>query len=203
MKRSLPAAMLLCILVAMNSCVTKKMSADQRRADIELSKEPDAACFVKLPDGSIKNYTSLELVTGVFTSPYLLADGKIKIVPSEIVAYQNKDHYAVSQTTFTSGKRTCAATETLPGFAVRVAKGKVNVYCKKRYNGDRAVDEYFVQQGNEGKIMAFSEKVMNKIISETPEAAGLFSGKKFTGSASARQMQATSQPRESRMVLNK
>ncbi|MCP9750346.1 hypothetical protein [Ferruginibacter sp. HRS2-29] len=202
MKQSLPAAMLLCILIAMTSCFTSKISPEQRKSDIESSKETDAACFVKMPDGTVKNYTSLKLVTGVFTSPYLLADDKIRITPAEIVAYQNKDHYSVSQTTFTSGRRTCAATETLPGFAVRIAKGTVNVYCKKRYNGDRAVDEYFVQTGDNGNIVAYSEKVMSEILTTHPEAAGLFKGKKFTGSQQ-NSMQANSQQRDSRVVMNK
>jgi hypothetical protein len=203
MKQSLPTAMLLCITIAMTSCFTSKISPEQRRSDIESSRETDAACFVKMHDGSVKNYTSLKLVTGVFTSPYLLADEKIRITPAEIIAYQNKDHYAVSQTTFTSGRRTCAATETLPGFAVRIAKGTVNVYCKKRYNGDRAVDEYFVQTGGDnGKIVAYSEKVMSEILVSHPEAAGLFKGKKYTGSLQ-NSMQAKTRQRDNRVVMNK
>jgi hypothetical protein len=49
------------------------------------------------------------LKKGVFTSPHLLANGKIKIMPSEIVSYQNQDQYAVSQNTFSNGRKSFVA----------------------------------------------------------------------------------------------
>ena len=93
-------ALLLSILTIFNSCSTSSVSRSQRRADIVNSKENTDECFVKMSDGTIKQYKSLTLVTGAFSTPYLLADGKTKIKASQIIAYQNKNHYAISQKTF-------------------------------------------------------------------------------------------------------
>lgn len=192
MKPLFPALLAcICIPALFSSCAVSNVSEDQRKADIAYSKEAETACFVKLKDGSLKNYQTLELVTGVFTTPHLLADGKTNIYADGIIAYQNQDHYAISQSTFATGRRTVAAVETLPGFAVRIAKGKVNVYCKKFYNGHHAVNEYFVQSGNDGEIFAFSETKMKEIVKDYPEAADLFTGKKFNG-ANVKKSQATS-----------
>ena len=132
-------------------------------------------------DGTIKEYKSLKLVTGAFNTPYLLADGKIKIKASQIIAYQNKDHYAISQKTFSSGKMTHVATETLPGFAVRTVKGRLNVYCKKYFNGQVAVDEFFLQAGNEGRIQPYSTELMNQLVKDNSEAFTFFNSKNFKG----------------------
>jgi len=184
MKKHLPSvALVLCTLTILNSCSTSSISRTQRKADIANSKENNAAeCFVKMNDGSIREYKSLRLVTGAFTAPYLLADGKIRIKASQITAYQNKELYAVSQKTFCCGRLSYVATETLPGFAVRTVKGRLNVYCKKYYNGQVAVDEFFLQAGNEGKIQAYSPELMNELLKDNTEAITFFNNKKFKGS---------------------
>ncbi len=184
MKRPLSVAALFLCALTMNSCSTSSISKAKRKADIQNSKETNSACFVKFNDGTIKQYTSLKLVTSAFTTPYLLADGKTKIKARQIVAYQNKEHYAVSQKTFCCGRMTSVATETLPGFAVRTVKGKINVYCKKFYNGQVAVDEYFIQAGDNGKIVAYSPALMNELVKDNSEAAMFFNDKKFKGSSS-------------------
>ena len=81
--------LLACGIIALNSCKSSKESMAQRKADIELSKEPTPGCFVQMNDGTIKNYSSLILVKKMLTAPYLLADGNIKISAGEITAYQN------------------------------------------------------------------------------------------------------------------
>ena len=115
---------ILCLLILLNSCVTSKNSIDQFKTEIESPKE-GAACFVQMADGSVKNYATLKLVTGVFQTPHLLADGSIIITATEVKAYQNNDHYAVAQKEFTPLKNSFVAVNALPGFAVRIAKGKL------------------------------------------------------------------------------
>jgi hypothetical protein len=162
----------------MSACSTvNKIQVDQITGN-NSSKENAASCFVQKNDGSIDYYTSLKLVTGVFASPYLLADGKTKIYSAGIKAYQNQDHYAVSQLYFETGHKSKVAKETLPGFAVRIAKGNLNVYCKKYYNGTKAVDELFIQSGTEGKIVAYTPEILNELIKDHPEAVNLLNSKK-------------------------
>jgi hypothetical protein len=168
-----------CGIIALSSCKASKESMAQRKADIIQSKEPTTDCFVQLNDGTIKNYTSLTLVKKMLKAPYLLADGKIKISGDEIKAYQNKEHYAISQKCFASGHKSYVAKETLPGFAIRIAKGKINVYAKKYYNGTAAVDEYFVQKGEDGQILAYTTENMNMLVKDDEEALAFFINKKY------------------------
>lgn len=175
-------ALLISSLALLNSCASSSVSVAQRKSDIENSKESSVACFVQMNDGTIKNYSTLKLVTSFVSTPYLLADGKMKIKAKEITAYQNQDHYAVSQKTFCCGRKSHVATETLPGFAIRTVKGKINVYCKKYYNGQVAIDEYFIQAGQNGQIMAYTPALMSEMIKDNPEAYSLFTSKKFKGS---------------------
>ncbi len=174
--------LLLSSILLLNSCATNSITRAARRADIANSKETASECFVRLNDGTIKHYQSLKLVTSPFSTPYLLADGKTRIKAKQIEAYQNKDHYAISQKTFNCGRISHVATETLPGFAVRTVKGKINVYCKKYYNGQAAVDEYFLQVGDAGNIMEYSPGLMSELVKDSPEAYSFFNSKKFKGS---------------------
>ena len=183
-----PTVILLSTLILLGSCNSTKESIAQRKSDIEKSKEPTTACFIQLNDGTIKNYSSLKLVTGLLKTPYLLADGKIKIMGKDIKAYQNKDHYAISQSCFTSGHKSYVATETLPGFAIRIAKGKINVYAKKYYNGVGAVDEYFVQKGDGGQILAYTTENMNMIVKDDEEALAFFVNKSYTTSKTRKEL---------------
>lgn len=173
-------AFLCCIFFALQSCNTSREGLAQRKQDIRSSKVDGSSCFVQLKDGAIKPYKSLRLVTSPFSTPYLLADGKFKVRGKEIVAYQTAEHYAISQQSFTSGRKSYVSTETLPGFAVRIAKGKINVYSKKYYNGVAAVDEYFIQQGEDGKIYAYTPETINQFIEEDPEALNFFMAKQYT-----------------------
>ena len=136
-------------------------------------------CIMQMNNGTIRKFSNLKLVTGIFRYPYLLADGKIRIRAGEIKAYQDQKCYAISQSGFVSGHRTCVAKETLPGFAVRIAKGKINVFVKKYFNGITTVDEYFVQQGDEGEILAYTSETMNRMIENDPDALDFFLNKKY------------------------
>lgn len=187
MKTSLhQAAMYFCAILFLHSCATSSISQSERKASIENSKETTASCFVEMNDGTIKNYNSLQLVTSAFSTPYLLADGKTRIKAKQINAYQNKDHYAISQKTIDGGRISHVATQTLPGFAIRTVKGKINIYCKQYYNGQVAIDEYYIQAGNEGKIMVYSQELINSLVKDNSEAFKFFNNRRSWGSSSER-----------------
>ncbi len=175
-------------LVVLASCSSSKESMVQRKADIQSSKEAAISCFVQMNDGSIRYFSSLKLVTGLFMTPHLLGDGKIKIKADAIKAYQNKDHYAISQSAIASGRRSYVAVESLPGFAVRILKGEINVYSKQYYNGSAAVDEFFLQSGESGPIVAFSTELMKEMTRENPAALDLFSNKKYLSAVSKKSL---------------
>ena len=93
------------------------------------------------------------------------------------MAYQNEKHYAVTAKVLTSTKDGRVAVETLPGFAVKVLSGKLNVYCRKFYNGGNTVEEYFLQHGNDGYIVAYSKEVLKDMLKEDAKALEFFNSK--------------------------
>lgn len=180
MKKNLYSiATLLSLIFILNSCAGSKEYQAQRKTDVENAKETATGCFVEFNDGSIKNYSTLILVKGILKTPHLLADGKTRIEAKDIKAYQNKDHYAISQTVFNPKRRSLVAVESLPGFAVRIAKGELNVYVRKTYNTQKAVDEFFLQSGTNGEIVEYSYALMNDFIKNSPEAREFFNSKKY------------------------
>ncbi len=188
--------------IILSSCATNKIAKVQISSEIKESKESTTSTFVKMKDGSIVYYTSLKLVKGVFSAPHLLADGKIKIMPSEIVAYQSEDHYSVSQSTFSSGRKSFVAVETLPGFAVRVVKGKLNIYCKKFFNGRAAINEFYIQSGNDGKIFTYSPELMKKMIQDNQVALTYFNDDKKDSDIS-KKLQTTAEMYNSTLLMSK
>lgn len=164
------------IVITLNSCVSSKNSVVLTNAE-KNTNEPGASCFVQLNDGTIKQYSSLKLVTGVLTTPHLLADNKVIIHSKDIMAYQNTRHYAVAAKILTSTKNGKVAVETLPGFAVKVLSGKVNVYSRKYYNGGNTAEEYFLQNGNDGYIVAYSKDVLKSMLKEDTKALEFFNSK--------------------------
>jgi hypothetical protein len=179
MKTKLPYLMgLTCLLIFLNSFTTSKNSIDQQKPEIENPKG-ETACFVQMNDGSIKNFSSLQLVTGVFKTPHLLADGNVIITAAEIKAYQDKDHYAVSQKEIAAPTRpSYVAVDALPGFAVRIAKGKLNVYTLKYYNGHNTTEKYFLQAGgDDAPIVAYTPELLNDLVKDNTEAYTFFNKK--------------------------
>lgn len=177
MTRTLPnAAMLLCIVAFFSSCSLTSSIAEETPANNKRAKR-NASCFVQYNDGSVKNYNSLKLVTGLFTSPYLLADGKIKIAAGDICSYDNGNTVAISEKLFESKHNGRVAKEALPGFAICIVSGKVNVYSRKFYNGSKAVDELFVQEGIDGKILPCSKAAMAVMMKDYPAALQLLNAK--------------------------
>jgi hypothetical protein len=160
-----------------SSCSVSKNSIDQQTTTVANENETSASCFVQLNDGTIKQFSTLKLVTGVLTTPHLLGDGKTVINAKEIIAYQNNKHYAVSSKILTSKKSASVSVETLPGFAVKVLSGKLNVYCRKYYNGASTSDEYFLQNGNDGYIVAYSKDVLKSMLKDDINATAFFNSK--------------------------
>jgi hypothetical protein len=178
MKKIIPAfAVLLCSTILLSSCTVSKNSITLNNADVKNTNDLSAPCFVQLNDGTIKQFTNLKLVTGVLTTPHLLADEKEIINGKDIMAYQNHKHYAVSAKNLTSTKKGMIAAETLPGFAVKVLAGKLNVYCRRYYNGGNTVEEYFLQNGNDGYIVSYTKAVLKNMIKEDTKALEYFNGK--------------------------
>jgi hypothetical protein len=178
MKTLVPSVALLCsALVMMNSCSVSKNSILPPKNDAENIDGNSYSCYVIKTDGSKQYYSSLKLVTGVLTTPHLLGDNKSVIEAKDVLAYQDNRRYAVSQKLLVTKKTSYVAAETLPGFAVRVAKGKLNVYSRKFYNGNISVTEYFLQNGDEGEIVSYSQTVMNDLLKDNTKAADFYNSK--------------------------
>ena len=168
-----------CLLVLLNSCTVTKNSIEEYQTPIEDPKK-EILCFVQMNDGTVKNYTTLKLVTGLFKTPHLLADGNIIIKAEEIKAYQNKEHYAVSQKEFTDAKQSYVAKDALPGFAVRIAAGKINVYSLKYYNGHNTTEKLFLQAGDNAEIAACTQELMSELVKDNIDAHAFFNEKDKT-----------------------
>lgn len=178
MKTIVPSVALLCsALIFLNSCSVSKNSVLPPKNDTENIDGTSYSCYVIKTDGSKQYYSTLKLVTGVLVTPHLLGDNNIVIDAKDILAYQDNKRYAVSRKLLITQKTSLVAAETLPGFAVRVAKGKLNVYSRKFYNGNNSVTEYFLQNGDEGEIVAFTKSRMNEMLKDNPKAADFYNSK--------------------------
>lgn len=175
---------ILCLFVLLNSsCVTSKNSIEQFDSKITNTKD-EPYCFVEMNDGTIKNYSTLKLITGIFKTPHLLADGKLIINADKIKIYQNKDHYAVSLKEFAASAKSYVAVEALPGFAVRIVKGKLNVYALKYYNGHNTSEKFFLQSGDKGEVSAYTPELLNELLKDNAEAYTFFNEKNKESSIS-------------------
>ena len=178
MKKSVPNITVLCsIVILITSFSISNHAVAQAKAVVLTTEEAPAACFVQLNNGSIQQYSTLKLITGVLITPHLLADNKVIINAKDIKAYRNDKHFAVSDKSLTTNKTSLVAVETLPGFAVRIVTGKMNVYCRKYYNGSNTVDEYFLQHGNDGQIVSYSSELMKNILKDNAKALDYFNSK--------------------------
>lgn len=191
MKTFVPSVALLCsALIFLNSCSVSKNSVLPPKADADNGNETTSSCYVVKIDGSRQYYSTLKLVTGVLTTPHLLADNKVVIDAKDVLAYQDNKRYAVSQKLLTTSKTSYVASETLPGFAVRIAIGKLSIYSRKFYNGNNAATEYFVQTGDDGEIVAYSQAVMKDLLKDNPKAFDFYNSKAKVSPKSKRLMAA-------------
>lgn len=135
-------------------------------------------CFVKYKDGSVKEFSSLELVTGFLQSPHLLANGNTSIKADEIEAYcDSKGHYAISTESFSEKRMGKVATEVLQGFALRIVKGKINLYTVKKYNGRHTIVKFYLQNGDGGTISPYSPELFSSLIKNDAEVSSFCDGK--------------------------
>lgn len=171
MKRTIPFfAAVCCTAILLHSCAGSKNSLADHGTEMVNSKAAVNTCYVEFIDGSMKQYASLKLVTGVFKSPHLLADNKQVLNSKDIKSYFDGRYFAISDKALTTSKTSFVAVDALPGFARRIATGKLNVYSRKFYNGNNSVEEYFLQNGSNGPIVAYSTDVMKDILKSNAKA---------------------------------
>ena len=172
----------ICVALLVSSCATGKDSVvilqptTEKQTDDVVSKIAD--CYVVMNNGAIRKYSKIKLVTGILITPYLLADGEIKILPTEIIAYKDANHYAISQKEFYNKNKTHVAINVLPGFAVRELKGDLNVYSLQYFNGSNIYKKYFLQKGNDGIIIPYSPQLLNDYATNNTEVKNFVTKKK-------------------------
>lgn len=173
----LQSAAVLCLLATLNSFTEVKHPGSQQTVGSALLPEPSTACFVQMNDGSIRHFKTLRLISGILITPHLLADEDIVIKAKDIMAYQNEKHYAVSPKILTSKKNSQVGVGTLPGFAIKLLSGKLNVYVRKYYNGGNTAEEYFLQSGEEGFIVSYTREMLKTMLGEDTKAMAFFNSK--------------------------
>jgi hypothetical protein len=157
-----------CVALVLSSCSASKNSiAIEKPISISIVEDDAAskACYVVNKDGSVTNYKSLKLVTAMLATPYLLADNSVKILPQDITAYKDKKYYAISQKEFYDEVKGHVATNVLPGFAVKEMSGQINVYSLQIYSIGKVYKKYFLQNGENGKIEAYTPALLKAYVS--------------------------------------
>jgi hypothetical protein len=169
--------MLLSLVMVLGGFSTVNQAQTVKETEIKTQQGKEPICFVQKKDGTIQHYSSLKMVTGIFTSPYLLADGNIKIKAADIKAYQDAEHYAISQKYLENGHQSKVAIDALPGFAVRIISGHISVFCKKYFNGAKAIDELFIQSGEDGKILPYSPELVLEMVKDHQDILKILNSK--------------------------
>jgi hypothetical protein len=143
-----------------------------------LEAKRDTGNFVIYKDGTIKYFETLVLKTSVVSLPFLLGDRRIKIYKEEIIAYQTEDYYAISQISYSRSAHSKIATECLPGFAVRIATGKLNVYERLCSHSNTCKRDFFIQVGSNGAVFDYSPELMNSVLKYHYDAYNFFNYKR-------------------------
>lgn len=173
MKTSVPfVTALLCIFSSLTFTVNGR-NLVEKNLKTELPSGEYTGCFVQFTDGTIQEYKTLKLVTGIFKTPHLVANDSIVIYASQVSAYQNEECFAVSQKEFGENKKTLVAKDALPGFAVRVVTGRLNVFSIKFYNGHNTTEKLFIQNGAKGDITACTHELLEELIKENADAVSI------------------------------
>jgi hypothetical protein len=199
MKTSVPTLAVTCLIFSLVSCSTAKNAADQQRPANKLSGR-ELNCFIQFTDGTIKQYSSLKLSTGIFQQPHLVADDNVIVAAASVKAYQNKEFYAVSQKEFTSGARSYVATDALPGFAVRIITGRLNVYSLKYYNGHNTTEKLFLQAGEAGQILPCNPDALNGLVKDNNDAIAVLQSKSKTLSGTKKLLAAVDVYNNSKLI---
>lgn len=166
MKTKITSIAAFSLLFMLNSCAVHKSVSDFAGSENENLTSISSSDFVELNNGEIIYFSDLKYVKGVFRAPHLMGDNVHKFVGSEIRAYQIDGKYAISEKQIENGHKGKVAIDALPGFAQRLVTGSLNVYAKKYFNGRSAVDEFYVQSGNNGKIMVYSPQVLKLMLED-------------------------------------
>jgi hypothetical protein len=162
-------------LIIFTGCSVSK-HCEERKA-LLLQAKADTGCFAVYKDGSIKNFRKLLLKTSVVSVPYLLADDSLKIFKDEIYAYQTEEYYAINQIRYNRSSHSKIATECLPGFAIRIASGKLNVYERICYHSNTCKRDYFIQVGTHGAVYDYTPELMNTVLRHHYDAYNYFNRK--------------------------
>ncbi len=166
-----------CLATTLFSCYTSKNNTlnPENTPDKNIVKTD---CFVEFNNGEIKKFSSIKLVTGVFVSPYLLADGELKILSAQIKAYKDEKFYAIAQREFYTQGKGHISTHVLPGFAIREIKGNLNLYSLQFYNLGTVHKKFFLQNGNDGKIVPYSAEILSEYFKDNKEISNYMSKRK-------------------------
>ena len=121
-----------------------------------------STCSVTYKSGITKNYNSLSLITGILITPFLLADGHIKIKGSEITGYSTAKYEALSQELFYTTVKSKIAKKVLPGFAIKTVSGAFNLYSLEFYNNGTITTKYFLQEGSEADIQLVDAALLTR-----------------------------------------
>jgi hypothetical protein len=168
-----------------------------------LTEEPNGdytGCFVQFTDGTVKRFTTLKLVTKIFKTPHLLADDSVVIYAPQLKAYQNEEGYAVAQTELNSIKKTFVAKNVLPGFAVRVVKGYLNVFSIKYYNGQNVTEKLFVQQPKDNEMVLCTPELLETLLQDNTDALTVLSANNKTLSGTKKLLAAVEVFNNSKML---
>ena len=150
--------------LTLNSCSVHKNLSELSMLENENDYFKVATDFVELKNGEKIYFNELKLVKGLFRAPHVLGDQSHKFLGSELKAYQIDGVYAISEKQIENGHKSKLAIDALPGFAKRVVTGNLNVYSKKYFNGRAAIEEFFVQSGEQGKIFVYSPETLKAIM---------------------------------------
>jgi hypothetical protein len=160
------------LVLLFTSCTVNKTLTNELSFDIK-NKDVDQVSYVRFKNGQMLYCQTLELKKGIFTSPHLIGDGWYKIETADVAEYKLNGQLAISEEKLNDKKHASVAIDALPGFAVQIIKGDLNVFHRKYFNGRNAVNRYYLQIGNEGPIMLYNTKEMKELIATHAELSQL------------------------------
>ncbi len=160
------------LVLLFSSCSVNKTLTNQSSFDFN-SKDADQIPYVRFKNGKMLYCQTLELKKGIFTSPHLIGDGWYKIETADVAEYKLNGQLAMSEEKLNDKKHSNVSIGALPGFAVQIVKGNLNVFHRKYFNGRNAVNRYYLQIGNEGPIMLYNAKSMKELIATHEELSQL------------------------------
>ncbi len=121
------------------------------------AKDPAYQCFIKLVDSSIIKYEHLKYKTPPLSYGYLEGDGeKLKYKAEDILCFQDEKGYWLRIVDPSLSRTPVVGRLSLDNFfAVRIAKGKIEMFMKYSNNGRSVSDDkyqsgssYFIKKEN-------------------------------------------------------